>query len=115
MAVPAHDQRDLDFARAMKLPVRVVVHTGEEDPAVSGVATSGDGTLINSGSLNGLNKEQAIAAITKQLEKDGLGTASRNYRLRDWLVSRQRYWGTPIPIVHCECQPYKVRGDCRSS
>jgi leucyl-tRNA synthetase len=102
MAVPAHDQRDLDFARAMKLPVRVVVETGEEDPAVTGLATSGDGTLINSGSLNGLNKEKAIAAITAQLEKDGLGSAARNYRLRDWLVSRQRYWGTPIPIVHCE-------------
>ena len=102
MAVPAHDQRDLDFARAMKLPVRVVLETGEEDPNVSGIATTGDGTLINSGSLNGLSKEAAITAINKQLESDGLGKSARNYRLRDWLVSRQRYWGTLIPIVHCE-------------
>ncbi|MEI9906993.1 MAG: leucine--tRNA ligase [Actinomycetota bacterium] len=101
MAVPAHDQRDLDFARAMKLPVKVVVNTGEEDPAVTGIATSGDGELINSGSLNGLKKDEAIAAINAQLEKDGLGKAAKNYRLRDWLISRQRFWGTPIPIVHC--------------
>lgn len=102
MAVPAHDQRDLDFARAMNLPVRVVVETGEENPATTGVATSGDGTLVNSGPLNGLTKEDAIAKIIAQLERDGLGNTARNYRLRDWLISRQRYWGTPIPIVHCE-------------
>ena len=101
MAVPAHDQRDLDFARAMDLPVRVVLETGEEDPVVTGIATAGDGKLINSGSLNGLAKDDAIAKIIEELAAKNLGKSAKNYRLRDWLISRQRFWGTPIPIIHC--------------
>ena len=100
MAVPAHDQRDLDFARQFDLPVRVVVDAGE-DPNETGVATADDGPHVNSGPLDGLGKADAIAKIIEILEERGTGTASINYRLRDWLISRQRYWGTPIPIVHC--------------
>ena len=102
MAVPAHDQRDLDFARTYGLPVRVVVETGEPDPAETGVATAGDGRLVNSGPIDGLDKAAAIARITEILAGQGQGRAAVSYRLRDWLVSRQRYWGTPIPIVYCE-------------
>ena len=101
MGVPAHDQRDLDFARAHKLPIRMVVDTGEADPAVSGIATHGDGTLVNSGPIDGLDKAAAIARITEILTGQGDGRAAVSYRLRDWLVSRQRFWGTPIPIVYC--------------
>jgi leucyl-tRNA synthetase len=120
MAVPAHDQRDLDFARAFDLPVRVVVDTlqpvtgmipvvppGGElpeiasiDPAVTGVALTGDGRLVNSGSLDGLSKNRAIEQVVKELEAAGTGRAAKSYRLRDWLISRQRFWGTPIPIIH---------------
>jgi leucyl-tRNA synthetase len=102
MGVPAHDQRDLDFARAHGLAVRVVVETGEPDPAVSGIATHGDGMLVNSGPIDGLDKVAAIARITEILAGQGQGRAAVSYRLRDWLVSRQRFWGTPIPIVYCD-------------
>lgn len=102
MAVPAHDQRDLDFARTFDLPVRAVLDTGEEDPAVSGTATTGEGTLVNSGDLDGLPKSEAIPAAIRILEEKGTGEKFVNFRLRDWLLSRQRFWGTPIPIIHCE-------------
>jgi leucyl-tRNA synthetase len=101
MAVPAHDQRDLDFARKFGLPVQVVVATDQPDPAASGVATPGDGVLVNSGPLDGLPKREAIDRIIEILADKELGQAAVNYRLRDWLLSRQRFWGTPIPIIHC--------------
>ncbi|TXK13178.1 leucine--tRNA ligase [Microbacterium hatanonis] len=129
MAVPAHDQRDLDFARAFDLPVRIVVDTtapvtgaipvieldehgvpidpgGESiddlDPARTGVALAGEGRLINSGPFDGLSKRTAISRVIDQLQKDGLGRAAKTFRLRDWLISRQRFWGTPIPMIHTD-------------
>ncbi|MBF4570958.1 leucine--tRNA ligase [Herbiconiux sp. VKM Ac-1786] len=119
MAVPAHDQRDLDFARAFGLPVRVVVDTlapvtgvipvldpddlpelEDLNPGTTGIALAGEGRLINSGPLDGLSKSNAIRKIIEILEAAGTGRPAKNYRLRDWLISRQRYWGTPIPIIH---------------
>jgi len=105
MAVPAHDQRDLDFARTFDLPVRVVLDTSAEgedlpDPVETGAALAGEGVLINSGELDGLPKAEAIARMTEILAKSGSGRATTQYRLRDWLISRQRFWGTPIPMIH---------------
>jgi leucyl-tRNA synthetase len=101
VAVPAHDQRDLDFAHAMRLPIRTVVDTGQSDPAQSGIADTGDGVLVNSGPYTGMATADAATAVTAELARRGVGGPGVSYRLRDWLVSRQRYWGTPIPIIHC--------------
>jgi leucyl-tRNA synthetase len=102
MAVPAHDERDMAFANALDLPVIDVVDTGEELPSISRVATAGDGVVVNSGPLNGLSKKDAIAKAIEIISERKLGEGAKNFRLRDWLISRQRYWGTPIPIIHCE-------------
>jgi len=96
MAVPAHDERDYDFATTFDLPIRQVVDCGEELPC------SGDGALMNSApEFDGLPNREAMQKIVDRLDREGKGHGSVNYRLRDWLLSRQRYWGCPIPIVHC--------------
>jgi leucyl-tRNA synthetase len=123
MAVPAHDQRDLDFAIKFGLPVKVVVDTNAPvtgaipvitpemleaadvpvpSPVETGVALTGAGRMISSGPLDGLSKANAITRVIELLSAAGTGRAAKTYRLRDWLISRQRYWGTPIPILHGE-------------
>ena len=103
MSVPAHDQRDLDFARQYHLPIRVVIQpkTGELDADTMVEAFTADGTMVDSGSFDGLVGQEARRTVCEFLEKEGIGKATINYRLRDWGVSRQRYWGTPIPVIHC--------------
>lgn len=104
MGVPAHDQRDFEFARKYSLPIRVVIQPPDLqlDPETMTEAYAGDGVMVNSGRFNGLTKEEGIRAVIAYLEEKGLGRGRVNYRLRDWLISRQRYWGAPIPIVYCE-------------
>lgn len=97
MCVPGHDQRDWEFARAYNLPIVEVITGGD----ITTAAHEGDGTLVNSGFLNGLDVARAKDAMIAWLEEHGLGRRKVNYKLRDWLFSRQRYWGEPIPIVHC--------------
>ena len=98
MAVPGHDQRDWEFAKKFGLPVIEVVKGGNLEEA----AYTGDGEHVNSGLLDGLNNEQAISRMIEWLEQNGKGRGKTTYRLRDWLFSRQRYWGEPIPILHLE-------------
>lgn len=103
MAVPTHDQRDFEFARKYNLPLRVVI-TPVERQLISEVmdcAYIEDGVMVNSGRFNGLNNRDAIPLIIEWMEKEGIGRRKVNYRLRDWLLSRQRYWGVPIPIIYC--------------
>jgi leucyl-tRNA synthetase len=101
---PAHDQRDLDFARKYLLPVRRVVAEGDKtDSEFSGnEAYTGPGRIVNSAWMDGMSVDQAKAAVIARAQHDGWGQGETQYRLRDWGVSRQRYWGTPIPFIHCE-------------
>ncbi|GLQ20565.1 leucine--tRNA ligase [Algimonas porphyrae] len=112
---PAHDQRDLDFARKYGLPVTpVILPDGEDakDFTIEDDAYVGEGTLYNSDFLNGLSKDEAIAAAIAKIDEMGLGEGTTQYRLRDWGVSRQRYWGCPIPVIHCpECGAVPVPED----
>lgn len=103
MAVPAHDERDFEFARKYDIPIRVVIK-GAESPTRSEdmlEAYTGDGVMVNSDDFNGLTVEEGQKRIIAYMEKHGIGQGTINYRLRDWLISRQRYWGAPIPIVYC--------------
>jgi leucyl-tRNA synthetase len=95
MAVPAHDERDFEFARAFGLEIRRVIDCGE-------LPCSGDGPMVNSGQFDGEHNREAYDEIVRWLDREGRGHASVSYRLRDWLLSRQRYWGCPIPVVYCE-------------
>ncbi len=99
MAVPAHDQRDHDFATTYDLPVRQVISSGEEGEELP---YTGDGEMVNSGQFDGMGSREAFAEIVGWLRDQGRGEDAVNYRLRDWLVSRQRYWGAPIPVVYCD-------------
>lgn len=104
MAVPAHDQRDFEFAKKFDLDIVPVVDTQNPEIDINNLTEAfvAEGTMINSGKYTGMNNKEAIEEITKDLEADGLGKAQVNYKLRDWLISRQRYWGCPIPMVYCE-------------
>ena len=101
MAVPAHDSRDWEFAKKFNLPIIEVV-SGGEDVQKSAFTDVSSGTLVNSGFLNGLNVKDAMEKVIGYLEENGIGKRKVNYKLRDWVFSRQRYWGEPIPMVYCE-------------
>ncbi|MEO0020117.1 MAG: leucine--tRNA ligase [candidate division WOR-3 bacterium] len=104
MAVPAHDQRDFEFARKYSLPIKVVIQPKGKNliPEEMLEAYTEPGIMVNSGPFDGLWSEDGINRVIEHLEKSGLGRRKTLYRLKDWLISRQRYWGTPIPMIHCE-------------
>ena len=100
---PAHDERDFEFAKKYQLPIKKVVECGDDQ-----LPYTGDGKIINSALLNGLNRNQAISKIIEYLESNNIGNKSVNYKIRDWGVSRQRYWGCPIPVIYYEDGSYRV-------
>lgn len=102
MAVPTHDTRDFDFAKKYNLPLKVVIQDPEIPSDCKDEAYTDPGVLVNSGEFNGMKNEEAKKAITEKAVKEGFGEFKTQYRLRDWLISRQRYWGAPIPVVYCE-------------
>ncbi len=104
MAVPAHDERDFEFAKKYNLEIRVVISPPDWDGKPLEEAYTGEGVMVNSGEYNNFHSKDGINKICDYLEREGIGKRKVNYRMRDWLISRQRYWGAPIPIIHC--------GDC---
>lgn len=104
MAVPAHDQRDFEFARKYNLPIKVVITPDGNSIDADTMTESfeAEGIMVNSGEFNGMGNREALSKIIDYMDKEGIGESKVNFRLRDWLISRQRYWGAPIPVIYCE-------------
>lgn len=104
MGVPAHDQRDFDFAKKYNLPIKIVIQPENQNMKSEDMteAFAAEGIMENSGQFNGMDSKEALASIIKYIDEKGIGEKKVNFRLRDWLISRQRYWGAPIPVVYCE-------------
>ena len=104
MAVPAHDQRDFEFARKYDIPIRIVIAPSGTDlnPELMNAAFEAEGAMVNSGAFTGVPSDEGWTKIAEDMEARGIGQRTVNYRLRDWCISRQRYWGTPIPMIYCE-------------